>query len=493
MEGLASITPSESVELSASSPEFYSRFFFPRTVRQASPPFHKDVWETLETPNVTFVDLEMFRGSAKTTLLRLFTSKRIAFGISRTILFVSASEGHSIKSIKWLKKQVEYNTQWAQTFQLTKGATWTNEWIEIQHGIDEVPINVLALGITGQTRGINIEDYRPDLIIVDDPCTEENTATAEQREKIINLFFGALAKSLVPKSECPSALMALLQTPLNSADLISLCKKDPQFVSHTFGCFDERGESRWPERWSKETLLADKAAHIARNQLPLWMREMECTLIADELCSFRVEWLQFWTVLPEGMVTYLAIDPTPPAKDGDKGNITSKHDYCALVVVGYHMGKVYLCEYYQAKGLNPDEVGAEFFRLIHKWRPMQVGVESVNYQRTLAWFLRKEMAGRNHYVYVTEVNDKRGKNLRIRQSLTGRASNGMFFVNAEHADFIDQFARHPNITHDDLLDAVSLAICLINPALDGVTIEGDYDVLAAERDIPKLENWRACP
>lgn len=494
MEALAAITPLEAINLAAADAEFYSRFFFPRTVRQPSPAFHKEMWETLDQPGNRFVDFEVYRGGAKTTLLRLFTSKRIAYGVSRTILFVSASEGHSIKSIKWLKRQVEYNTLWAQTFQLSKGNTWTNEWIEIYHGIDKVPINVLALGITGQTRGINIEDYRPDLIIVDDPCTEENTATAEQRKKTEELFFGALAKSLVPASECPSALLALLQTPLNREDLISLCKRDPQFVSHSFGCFDEKGESRWPERWTTAELKADKAAHLARNQLHLWMREMECTLIASELCSFRAEWLQQWDVLPEGITCYLAIDPTPPAKDGKQANVKDAHDFCAIVVIGHHAGKTYLCDYSLSKGKNPDEVGMEFFRLVLKWHPVLVGVEAVNYQRTLAWFLRKEMAARNHYVYITEVVDKRKKSLRIQQALTGRASNRMFFVNASHVEFIESFASYPNVKHDDLLDATSLAVCLINPYMDGVTLEGQYDTLASERDIPKLpESWRACP
>ena len=41
---------SEAVSLSAVDPIFYSQFFFPKTVRQATPPFHRGMWERLDSP-----------------------------------------------------------------------------------------------------------------------------------------------------------------------------------------------------------------------------------------------------------------------------------------------------------------------------------------------------------------------------------------------------------------------------------------------------------
>ena len=46
---------------------------------------------------------------------------------------------------------------------------------------------------------------------------------------------------------------------------------------------------------------------------------------------------------------------------------------------------------------------------------------------------------------------------------------------------------------DDILDALTIALDLINPGLEGVTIEGDFTVLTDESNIPELEDWRGAP
>lgn len=98
------ITLEEVIELAAVDGNFYARTFFPKTARQESPDFHKDMDTVLENPANRFVGFEVFRGGAKTTKLRLFASKRIAYGISHTIIFVGKSQDHAVKSIHWLKQ-----------------------------------------------------------------------------------------------------------------------------------------------------------------------------------------------------------------------------------------------------------------------------------------------------------------------------------------------------------------------------------------------------
>ena len=206
------ISPQEAIRLGATSLTRYGRIFFPKTFRQESPGFHDEIGRSLLTREFRNVAIEVFRDGAKTTLLRTFTSQRIAYGISRTILFVSASQGHSILSLRWIKRQVEHNRLWAQTFRLKKGSKWTDDHVEIIHEAFDTPITLLALGITGQLRGFNIDDHRPDLIICDDTSTDETSSSPEQRRKETNLVFGALLNSLAPASEAPDAKAVILDT-----------------------------------------------------------------------------------------------------------------------------------------------------------------------------------------------------------------------------------------------------------------------------------------
>ena len=154
--------------------------------------------------------MEIFRGGAKTTIARLFMSKRVSYGISHTILFVGPNEKHAAESVSWLMQQVEYNTDWAQAFGLRKGNKWTPTNCDVVHEKFEYPISVLAVGIHGAVRGININDYRPHLIIVHEPCYAEYTATAEQRDKTSRLYQWSVPGTFSPASGEPMGVLLLL-------------------------------------------------------------------------------------------------------------------------------------------------------------------------------------------------------------------------------------------------------------------------------------------
>ena len=479
------ISAGELIRLCAIDDDLYARTFFPKTVRQATPMFHRSIDRALATDN-RFTAIEVFRGGAKTSKLRVFTSKRIAYGISHTILFVSNAQGHSIKSLEWFKRNVEFNTKWAQTFGLRKGGRWAGEDIEIIHGVDEFPIRILALGITGQVRGVNIDDYRPDLIVVDDPDNEETTATPEQRKKTSDLFFGALAKSLAPVSEAPDAKMVLLQTPLNKNDLIETCRTDQQWVSMRFGCFDERGESRWPERFSTDDLRKDKEAHVRRGQLALWMREMECEIVPEGGASFNPENLVYWDLLPEGMTYIITIDPA--------SSDSADADDQVIAVIGFWKSDVYLVEYTANKGEMPDAAVATLMEYIGRYRPLCVISESISYQRVLAWYVETEMRRQRKFVPVHRVQDRRRKSDRIIQAIGSVAGYGRLRIRTNHFGFIEQYSSYSPLSkaHDDILDAVAMGIDYGSSLGIADWIDGDYTVETDNESDKRLE-FRSCP
>jgi hypothetical protein len=482
----------EIVKLAAIDTLFFGRVFFPKTFRQPSPEFHRGIITTVEAAANRYIAIKVFRDGAKTTLLRVFCAKRIAYGLSRTIMIVSASQSHAIRSVRWIKKQIEFNTNFAQTYGLVKGSKWTDEELEIKNTVLDITISVVAAGITGQTRGVNIDDYRPDLILVDDPCDEENTKTPEQRQKTEDLL-GSLQKGLAPVSENPDAKMVILQTPLNREDAIELRMKDTQWASLACSCFDAEGRSTWEARRSTAWLQAEKEAHIARNQLSLWLREMEVTVVSRELATFLVEWLQYWDVLPEGMMVYIGVDPTPPPRAGQENTSNAHLDDACISAIGLWRGRVYLIEYYVCKSPNPMEFIVKLFEMVRRLRPISVGVETILFARTLSTLINDEMQRLQFFFLVIPVEDKRNKMVRITQALTGRASQHMLYVSPKHTEFIDQFATYPDVAHDDILDAVSIALGLINPyAESGNTYDGEF-VREQEKSLEKLPNFGRCP
>lgn len=479
LEPTPSADAMELLNLGAVDGEFYCRQWFPRAFRNTSPTYLPTVWSALEGGN-RFVSVEMFRGGAKTTILRAFGSKRIAYAESRTILYCSVSQDHAKRSVRWLRRQVLFNRPWANFFKLSLGTKKTDEWLEIHHGIEDEPISILAIGITGQTRGVNLDDFRPDLIIVDDPCDEENTATPDQRKKINNLFYG-LAKSLAPPIDFENALMVLLQTVLNEEDLISSTRKDPQWLSLSCSCFTKDGQSVWPERYPTKFLMDDKKAHIARNDLALWLREMECTIISETTSAFRQSWLKPYPpgvtpldLLAEGGQAFLWIDPVPPPSERELARGLKGKDWEVLAVVIKHRGEVYLAEYAENRGHDPDWTIMKFWELVDRYSVFQFGVETTAYQRTLKWLIEKSMVARGRYVqvYVPDKADQRKKSYRIIDGLKSITSQGHFYVIfEEHTTFVEQYTAYPAVNNDDVIEAVTEATRV---AQMSITYEGAY-------------------
>jgi len=269
----------ELVLLAAVDNDLYCRTFFPKTFRQKAPPFDKEIWDALDNPADRFVNVLGFRGSAKTTRARAFLSKRVGYGVSRTILYVGANEPAALRSIRWLKNQVEKNTFWAQTFGLKKGGKWTDEQIEIVHDKLDHPIWIIGVGITSSgIRGINFDDYRPDCIILDDILQDENSATSEQREKISDLVLGAIKNSLAPATEEPNAKLAAFNTPQHSQDFSAEARNSPMWKTIEVPCWTKetldlpvlQQVSSWEERYPTETLRAEKLEAIRVNRLSIF-------------------------------------------------------------------------------------------------------------------------------------------------------------------------------------------------------------------------------
>lgn len=484
-KGAMQLTPREAVMQGAKDLIAYGRIFFPKTFRQKSPDFHRSIGDALYGADRQ-VAIEVFRDGAKTTLLRTYISQRIAYGISRTILVVSASQGHSILTLRWIKRQVEHNTPWAQTFQLSPGTKWSDDAIEIKHGIENVTISILALGITGQLRGFNIDDFRPDLIVCDDSSTDEMTKTEEQRKKYEELFFGALLNSLAPRSESPLAKIVLLDTPKNKFDLIESCSTRADWRFVRFGLLDDRGYSRWEARYPTAEVLAAKDVAIRSGQIEIWMREKECKVIASELASFKADNLKYYDVLPDRLTVVLSIDPaSSEARTADDQ---------VLMAVGFLGADVFVLEYTAFKGEMPDELCATLFEYIRRYRPIAITSEAINYQRVLAWYIEKEMRERRTFVPVHKIQDKRTKYDRILQALGGLSGFGKLHVRSSHTELVTQFTEYsPRYRgHDDILDALSQAVLWAETKNIASYIEGEYYEIEDESDIKSLE-FRTCP
>lgn len=499
------ISPSEAIQLGITDSGFFNRTFFSKTARQAVPSMHQQVDSLLDSRH-RLINILMSRGWAKTSKLRMFAGKRIGYGLTNTGLIIGASEKHSRKSLLWLRTQIEQNKLFADTFGLVPSRPWTDEEIRIEHTKEEKYVTILGMGITSNSlRGVNVDDYRPDLIILDDVMNDENNSSKEGIEKIADLIFGAIIKSLAPASESPFAKLVMLNTPQAFGDISQQALKDPAFKSLVVGCWSKETEnlpldhrrSAWEERVSTPELHQEYAEYAARNRLSIFAREMECKLTTPETSAFRSEWLKFYEEdeLPplHEMWTIMIIDPVPPPKEPQLMKGVVGGDYEAITVLGRYKGRIYILESVSSRGHGPDWTKSEFFRMADRWKIKKCLVEIVGYQTALAWTLREEMRKVGKFYMLEEFGrgDKRPKSQKIIDGITGPASNGQLYVKRSMTDFIDQYVNYSlikKVSHDDVIETVALGC--IELQNKGVNLTGD--ITLSEDEYEELE-YRGAP
>jgi hypothetical protein len=492
----------ELVQLCAVDDRLFQSTFFPKAARQTPAPFHQDIDRHLADSSKRYLNLVCFRDSAKTTKLRMFTGKRIAYNVSKTILYVSASEAHAVRSIRWIRNRIESKMGaggvekqefFAKTFGLRPGGKWTDTELEIFHGVDSTPIWILGAGITGNIRGINFDDYRPDLIVLDDILTDENGATLDQREKITDLVMGALKGSLAPASEAPNAKLVMLNTPQAVDDVVHVAEKDPEFFSVRYPCWTpetmnldvSQQVSSWEARHPTDQRRSEKRAAISLNRLSIFSKEKEVRIVSRETAIFREEWLRFYEEAPSYGQTVLAVDPAPPpVKRLDQKQI-SKKDYQVVGAFRRCGGNFYLLDYEALQAASPDWVVAKFFEMRYKWRPYKAVVESVAYQATLKWILEQEMTKRGQWTTIEPFNDIKSKPIRIQSALHGLASSGRLFVKRSMTGFIEQWTKYPAVEFDDILDFAAMAVLGLSQSYVDLEEEGD--------NVVPLRMRRSCP
>jgi hypothetical protein len=451
----------------------------------------------------------MSRGWAKTSKLRMYTGKRIAYNLSRTILFISASERHSRRSLRWLMTQVEKNRIFADTFQLRPGTPWTPEEMQIIHGLDEQPITIIGLGITGSVRGVNIDDHRPDLIVLDDIMNDELGETKRQMDKLATRVLGAVKESLAPATEAPLAKLVMINTPQDFHDITQEAQRDTQFITKRYGCWTPESEDRpllsrvsaWPELVPTATLIEEYQAALARNRLSIFVREKECRLIALEESMFRPDWIQYFgenCPKPEPpihlMYTILVIDPVPPPSESELEKGLIDKDYEAIVAVGKYKGEYYVLETSVNRGHDPNWTIGEFFRMMARWKCKKCVVEAVAYQKTLEWLIRQKMKEHRVYYLVQPYSDnKRQKHQRIADGLTGPLSNKVLYYRVDQPELIEQTTRYSQtrkIAKDDVIEAVAIAVSDLANAGD---LSGTEDMTLDESEYKDLSFDGGCP
>jgi predicted phage terminase large subunit-like protein len=355
-------------------------------------------------------------------------------------------------------------------------------------------VNVVTSSTGHRIRGIRFKHSRPGLVILDDVENKENTQTQESRDKIRDWFtrvvlnlgspkatnyvvigtilhIDSLLAKLTSNEEFPGFDTEVFKSMIKHADHHDLWDiwtqiyRGKEFYGGVTGpetarkYFEDNknemlkgSEVLWPEHESCYDLM------VLREQIGHYSFDSEKMNEPKDLNSYSVEEkaLMFWeadkiTSAEDlhaslgGGISVAAVDPSP-----GKGK-----DYSAIVGAIYFKGKIYVTDV--DYGRWDLQTLVKHICLLQQERKSAVFAYEANASQ--AW-LGDEIKKESVLVPIKPIINTTNKEGRMMRTML-LIQQGKIILSKRHRELIRQITNYPNVANDDILDALSMIVSIV--------------------------------
>lgn len=373
------------------------------------------------------VVVEAFRGSAKSSLMEWFILYTAAmgelpgFGKVGFIAFVGDSMENGVKNtFRNITGKID-RSQFLQQF--IKVTRKTDSEMELTN-LDGVELYLKGYGASTNIRGVRYKGLRPSVAIMDDVTTTEAGASDTMLKTIEENFF----KSIVPALHPTKFKIFYIATPVSENDLLHKLIANPSWAVHkfpiceSFPCSKEEFVGAWEDRFPYEAVMEKYMMYSGAGQEQAFFQEfmMEVTDLTSRLVD------------PEDIRWY---DPDQVMKN--KGNYnyyistdfatsTKKSaDFSAIAVWAVNAnGDWMLVDAVCVRQTMQDNL-EDLFRLVQKWKPISVGIESSGQQGGFISILEDMMFKRNVWFNLARKRGSKEPGIRPTGDKTSRFVTGV--------------------------------------------------------------------
>ena len=384
----------EIIKLLEADGEFFIEFFLAEELTSEVPQFHKEIWGLLTDAEKERILLAIPRDHAKTTLAKLcvvwyflFTTHRFCTYLSNT----NAIAKNACRDIMGFFRNPNFQAVFGKVKILKESETESLWMFEIPMANGRVKQCILrAVGAGQQMRGINIDNQRPDITVVDDVEDNENTESELQQKKLDKWIFGPYLKALARKKK-----IIWLGNMLQKTSLLARLSRNPKWNPVVFGAMVKDAvtgvlTSLWPTRWSIAELVEDYKEYRELGLVETWLCEM-MNMPGHGENGFTAESINYGIPPTPGGNTrikaaWITLDPA----FGENQH----NDNSAIVVhVLPEDGPAMVVEYVHEK-LSEVAMLEHMIRLAFKWNAFVWGIEAVAAQKVLITLFSVLLAGK---------------------------------------------------------------------------------------------------
>lgn len=387
------------------------RTLFAHRRHQASPAFHDKLIRAWHGPKKHELFM-VFRGAAKSTLAEEAIAIQAGFREFKNCLIVGSSETRAAERLHSIKREMEKNEDFIETFGYLRGAKWEDSEVVLSTGA-----KIQARGRGQSLRGIKHEDWRPDLLLCDDlEDSFDDVSTPEKRRRIVLWFMSDLMPALDP-----SYRARMNATPLDPEALPCELAKDPEWKPvHLYPVYylgdDGKPVSAWPERFPLRKTKAHRGQdviEIEKLEASYRRKGLQREFNAEYLCKaeamedkpFRGEHIKVEPRARSWEAVFAMFDPARTV-----GSESATTGWC---VWSWLHERLIVWEA-DAEKLLPDEIIRRCFDIGERFDPVYIGVEEDGLNQWLMQPLRQEMVRRGVTLPFRAMKAPRGKNDFIR-------------------------------------------------------------------------------
>lgn len=435
-------------------------------IEEGVPPFHDWLFGLMTSTTYKKTCIAIPRDHAKTTLAKIAAIHHFIYTKARFLVYVSNTSTIAVQAVRdivnFIRSPASVSIYGTAIFSQQEEAhgNYMFKWRNRQYIIR-------ALGAGQQIRGMNVDNQRPDLAIIDDlEKAEEGETSRFGYAGLKKWLYGSFLKAMDKRK---SAVIQIGNLVSNKSILFDHLQSDSGWKSVCLSVITPEGKPLWPARWSIAELRADLMDYIRQGQLYIWLAEMMNmpSTAANQLIDTKqlVATPELTPDSPQSLLRCITVDPAISKN--------MAHANAAVIVVHVYAGSYWqVGEKAVLYGVGPYELYNKILELALRWRVDVVGIEDTAYQTSLIYICDHENAVRKHKAF-TAVPLKSGNKTKTERILTwiNMLKRGMYRLTLSDFDIFEQINNY-DLTRkhndDDIIDACAYITQMIGVYLEQI-------------------------
>jgi len=421
----------------------FCSIYLPHYFTLKSAPFQLEMMELLENKKERFIEILAFRESAKSTLSMVaFPLWGALQGEYQFIILITSTFSQIKSHIANLKYEMDSNKLVREDFgNIQSDEEWTTTNMLLANGA-----RIIGRSTGQKIRGIRHRQFRPDLIIIDDPESLEDVVSKEQRDKVEKWLRG----EVMPALDKEKGRLIILGNLLHTDSLLSRIKNDKIFLTKEYPLLNNKEEIQWLGKYPTMAEIEKQKLFVKETS---WQREYLLKIVPEEGQEIKEEWIQRYEKLPsENLILGKAIGVDLAISKKETANYTAM--VSGIVVRESEMPKIYILPHSINARLSFHEtiLQAESCSeaLGGNTGYANLIVEEVAYQKAAIEEMQKRM------LPVQGIKVTMDKRARLR-TISGYIQNGtILFPHNGCEDLLIQLLGFGIEEYDDLVDAFVL-------------------------------------